>query len=394
MSPFLPDIPTVYLMTGFSSVAGAAILLTLRGDNEGVNRSMLTFAAGILAMGLGFVFFALRNGLPPQIAVTLGYTALGLASLLVWLGMTQLFGRPASLGPPAAWALAYVAAMFVLREPDPRYALGRIGLSSAFALSFLALAAWETHRSPLVGSLRSARLMRALLVGFCGLLVLRAALFLVDGIALNPDGTAPPSLVRALFALAFGTLPFVLTVAVLSIANGQLSARLRRLATTDDLTGLVSRRSLEEAGPRLLQRSRECLALLMIDLDGFKAVNDRYGHGVGDELLRHVATLLRSALRADSLIVRYGGDEFCALVPVPGESAAFGVAERLRATIEASPYRHGAIAVPITMSVGVSIHRRGRTLRELLDEADRRAYRAKSEGRNRVVADDPKVAAA
>jgi len=131
----------------------------------------------------------------------------------------------------------------------------------------------------------------------------------------------------------------------------------------------------------------------MIDLDDFKNVNDRHGHGIGDELQRHVAALLRGALRPDSLIVRYGGDEFCALVPVPGEAAAFGVAERLRATIEASPYCHESLPLPITMSIGVSIHRPGRTLREMLDEADRRAYRAKSQGRNRVVADDPLVAA-
>jgi len=389
MSLFLPDIPTVYLMTGFSSVAGAAILLALRGDHEGVSRAMPIFAAGILALGLGFVFFALRNDLAPRIAASLGYTALGIAALLVWLGMTHLFGRPASPWLAAAFALAYIVTMIVLRDPDARHALVRIALSSAFTLVFLGLAAWETHRSPLMRSLRSVWLMRALLIGFCSVIALRAAMFVGNGIVLNADGTAPPGLMRAFFALMFGSLPFALTVSVLSIANGQLSARLRRLATTDDLTGLVSRRSLQEAGPRLLQRSRECIALLMIDLDGFKTVNDRHGHGVGDEMLRHVARLLRSALRSDSLIVRYGGDEFCALVPVPSEGAAFGVAERLRATIEASPYRHGAVAVPITMSVGVSVHRRGRSLHELLDEADRRAYRAKSEGRNRVIADDP-----
>ncbi len=388
MSLFLPDIPTVYLMTGFSSVAGAAILLALRGDHEGVNRAMPIIAAGVLAMGLGFVCFALRNELQPQVAASLGYTGLGIAALLVWLGVTHLFGRPASPWLPAAVAFAYIATMVALREPDARHAIVRIALSSTFTLVFLGLAAWETHRSPLLRSLRSVRLMRTLLVGFCGVIALRALMFVVNGITLNADGTAPPGLMRAFFALMFGSLPFALTVSVLSIANGQLSARLRRLATTDDLTGLVSRRSLQEAGPRLLQRSRECIALLMIDLDGFKTVNDRHGHGVGDEMLRHVARLLRSALRSDSLIVRYGGDEFCALVPVPSEGAAFGVAERLRATIEAAPYRHGAIAVPITMSVGVSVHRRGRSLHELLAEADRRAYRAKAEGRNRVIADD------
>ncbi|HEY0877059.1 MAG TPA: GGDEF domain-containing protein [Zeimonas sp.] len=393
MSDLFPDIPTIYLMTGFSSVAGAAILLALRGDHEGVDRSMPIFAAAILALGLGFVFFAVRTELAAGIAATLGYTALGVAALLVWLGTTHLFGRPASPWPAIAFGLAYLAAMTVLHEPSAQRALERIVLSSAFTLVFLALAARATHRSRLVRSLRSARLMRALLVAFCGILALRMALFVVQGIPLNADGTAPPGMLRALFAMAFGSLPFALTVAVLSIANGQLSTSLRKLATTDELTGLVSRRSLHESGPGLLERSQECIALLMIDLDEFKAVNDRHGHGVGDEMLRHVATLLRRALRPDSLIVRYGGDEFCALVPVPGEGAAFGVAERLRATIEASPYRHGGLSLPLTMSVGVSVHRRGRTLREMLDEADRRAYRAKSQGRNRVVADDALVAA-
>ncbi|HLT25604.1 MAG TPA: GGDEF domain-containing protein [Zeimonas sp.] len=391
MSAFVPDIPTIYLMTGFSSVAGAAILLALRGDHGGVDRAMPLFAAAVLAMGLGFVCFALRTH--GQLAVTLGYTVLGVSMFLVWLGTTRLFGRPRSAWAGVAVTLAYIAAMFVLHEADAGRALERIVLSSVFTLVFIGLATWETHRSPLVRRLRSARLMRALLAGFSAVMAVRLVLFLVHAIPLNADGTAPPGAARALFAMVFGSMPFVLTVSVLSVANGQLNTRLRRLATTDALTGLVSRRSLQEAGPRLLERADECIALLMIDLDDFKEINDRHGHGVGDEVLRHVAGLLRGALRHDSLIVRYGGDEFCALVPVPGESAAFGVAERLRATVEATPYRLGATALPITMSVGVSVHRQGRTLREMLDEADRRAYQAKAQGRNRVVADDQLVAA-
>ncbi|RIK94523.1 MAG: hypothetical protein DCC72_07610 [Burkholderiales bacterium] len=393
MDSFFVDIPTLYLMTGFSSAAGAAILLALRRDHAGVGRSMQILAAGILALGVGFLFFALRGQWAALWAATLGYTALGSAALLFWLGTTHLFGRPASPWPAAALGLAYVATMVILHEPTAQRALARIALSSAFTLVFLGLAALETHRSPLVRTMRSVRVMRGLLVGFCAVIALRMVLFLVQGIALNADGTSPPGLLRALFAMMFGSLPFALTVLVLSVANGRLSASLRQLASTDELTGLVSRRSLQEAGPQLLARTRECIALLMIDLDDFKKVNDRHGHGAGDELLRHVAALLRGALRPDSLIVRYGGDEFCALVPVPGEAAAFGVAERLRATIEASPYCHESIPLPITMSIGVSIHRPGRTLREMLDEADRRAYRAKSQGRNRVVADDPLVAA-
>ncbi len=393
MIAFFADIPTIYLMTGFSSVAGAAILLALRGDHAGVDRSMPILAAGILAMGLGFMFFAVREQWIAPLAATLGYGALGVSALLVWLGTTQLFGRQVSPWPASGLALMYVATMALLYGANAERALERIALSSTFTLVFLGLAAREAHRSPLVRTLRSARLMRGLLVAFCAIIALRMALFLVQGIPLNADGSAPPGLMRTLFAMSFGSLPFALTVSVLSIANGRLSTSLRQLAATDELTGLVSRRSLHESGPQLLERTKECIALLMIDLDDFKAVNDRYGHAVGDEMLRHVATLLRGALRTDSLIVRYGGDEFCALVPVPGEGAAFGVAERLRATIEASPYRSESLALPITMSIGVSLHRPGRTLREMLDEADRRAYRAKSEGRNRVIADDSLVAA-
>lgn len=393
MVSFFADIPTIYLMTGFSSVVGAAILLALQGDHSGVDRSMPILAAGILAMGLGFMFFALREHWIAPLAVTLGYGALGLSALLVWLGTMHLFGRPVSAWPAAGLALMYVGTMALLHGASAERALERVALSSAFTLVFLGLAARETHRSPLVRTLRSARLMRGLLVAFCAVIALRMALYLAQSIPLNADGTSPPSAMRTLFAMMFGSLPFALTVSVLSIANGRLSASLRQLVATDELTGLVSRRSLHESGPQLLERATECIALLMIDLDDFKTVNDRHGHGIGDEMLRHVARLLRGALRPDSLIVRYGGDEFCALVPVPGEEAAFGVAERLRATIEASPYHHGALALPITMSIGVSLHRPGRTLREMLDEADRRAYHAKSQGRNRVVADDARIAA-
>jgi diguanylate cyclase (GGDEF)-like protein len=186
-----------------------------------------------------------------------------------------------------------------------------------------------------------------------------------------------------------------MTVVVLSIANSQLSSELHRMATTDDLTGLVARRSLHDSARRLVEQTAGggCVAVLMIDLDDFKSVNDRHGHALGDEVLRHIAQVLRKVLREESLIVRYGGDEFCALVPVAGEAAAFVVAERLRVAVEASPYRFGREAVPVTLSIGVTVHRNGATLRQLFDEADRRAYRAKAGGRNRVVGDDPLVSA-
>lgn len=394
---FLPDIPTVYMLTGFSSLVGAVILIWLRRDHRESSPALTLFAAGILALGVGFLSFAVREGLAGWLAPLLGYAAFGVSAVLIWLGSRQLHGLDGLQGRAVVAGIglaAYVAALVVLREPTAGRAIARLALNSVFVIAFMGLAAWEAHRSRWLAALRSVRLIRALLVLFCAIVAVRLVAFLVHGIPLHSDGSAPPGVLRALFAVVFGSMPFAITVSVLSIANSQLSARLHRMATTDDLTGLVSRRSLQESADRLLGRASQggCIALLMIDVDNFKTINDRHGHAIGDLVLRHVAGVLRQTLRPDSLIVRYGGDEFCALVPVPSEAAAFVVAERLRATMEASPYRLESERIPVTLSIGVTVHDHGKTLRQLLDEADRRAYRAKADGRNRVVADDVPVA--
>ncbi|MCZ7561469.1 MAG: GGDEF domain-containing protein [Burkholderiaceae bacterium] len=395
--PALLHIPTVYLLTGFSSLVGAVILIWLRRDHRESSPALTLFAAGILALGVGFMAFAARESLTGWMAPLMGYVGFGVSAVLIWLGSGQLYGHPRTEGLTimAGILLAgYVAALFAVREPTATGAIARISLNSTFVVVFMGLAAFESHRSHWIATLRSVRLMRALLILFCVLVTMRAITFLAHGIPLHPDGSAPPGMLRAFFAAVFGSMPFAITVSVLSIANSQLSARLHRMATTDDLTGLVSRRSLQESADRLLGSAPHggCIALLMIDVDNFKMINDRHGHAVGDQVLRHVAAVLRQTMRKDSLIVRYGGDEFCVLVPVPGEAAAFVVAERLRANMEASPYRMDTERIPVTLSIGVTVHRHGKTLRQLLDEADRRAYRAKADGRNRVVADDVPVA--
>ena len=189
------------------------------------------------------------------------------------------------------------------------------------------------------------------------------------------DGSAPPSLLLVLPAVVFGSLPFAITVSVLSVANSQLSARLKKLATTDDLTGLVSRRSLQESADRLLGAARgtACIALLMIDIDRFKPINDRHGHGVGDQVLRHVASVLRQSLRPDSLIVRYGGDEFCIILPNCREELAAEIyISRLSTEL-------GRVLPGLQLSVGV-VQTGPAEFAEpeaLIREADRRMYAAK-----------------
>ncbi len=395
MASFVLDIPTIYVLTGFSSLAGASILIWLRGDHRGNEPAMSVFAAAILTLGVGFVCFALRGDPLGRIAPIVGYATFGVAAMLVRVGTRHLLGLAVPILAAGGVTALYLAVIATLHDASAQHALARIVTSSVFMIAVLGMTAHDAHKSQWARNLRSVRLMRLLLILFAAIIGVRMLVFALQAIPLRPDGTSPSGWLRTIFAVAFGSMPFAITVAVLSISNSQLAIRLRQMATTDELTGLVSRRSLHQAGERLLARSGEagCIALMMIDLDNFKSVNDRHGHGVGDDVLRHVAAVLRQSLRPDSLIVRYGGDEFCAMVAVPGEAAAFVVAERLRAAMEAAPYALGEKRIAITMSVGVTVHGKGTTLRQLLDEADRRAYRAKSQGRNRVVAEDPVSAA-
>lgn len=177
---------------------------------------------------------------------------------------------------------------------------------------------------------------------------------------------------------------------VYEVSRERAEQRLRHLALTDPLTGLANRTRLAEAFERERarhERNGTPVCLLMIDLDHFKSVNDRYGHEAGDAVLRAVAGRLRERLRAVDLACRLGGEEFCVLLASTRVAEAFLVAEQLRAGIAARPCRYGAHDIALSMSIGVAeLGRDGRDLEALLDAADQRLYSAKVDGRNRVVA--------
>lgn len=168
------------------------------------------------------------------------------------------------------------------------------------------------------------------------------------------------------------------------------NALLETLAGTDALTGLPNRRSFDAAlqvafGQAI--RSGRTLSLLMIDVDSFKAYNDRYGHPQGDECLRLVAESLRMTLhRPEDVVARYGGEEFAALLPDTGEEGALVVAERFRKALEARREPHGGSNFGfVTASVGVACTREGVDQpTQLVRMADEALYRAKSSGRNAV----------
>lgn len=173
-----------------------------------------------------------------------------------------------------------------------------------------------------------------------------------------------------------------------------LLAENRQLAVdsiTDPLTGLRNRRYLDERMDQEIARARRegrPLGCLLVDVDHFKEINDTWGHEAGDQVLRDLASLLRTSFRTSDVLSRYGGDEFAALMPQAGFEDLERIAEKLRRKVERYPFTAGPGGpnVEVTVSVGAA-SLDGRENGALLRRADAALYRAKAHGRNKVAAD-------
>jgi diguanylate cyclase (GGDEF)-like protein len=168
----------------------------------------------------------------------------------------------------------------------------------------------------------------------------------------------------------------------------EANAALKCLATTDELTGAYNRRHFVEIGKREIarwERLREPLALIMLDIDHFKEINDRYGHAMGDKALQQVAAICLQNLREYDCFARIGGEEFVVLQPYTDFAAATEVAERIRCAVEAQVFTMAEKNIKITLSAGIAVLKHSHlSLEALLAAADEAMYRAKASGRNKV----------
>ena len=184
-----------------------------------------------------------------------------------------------------------------------------------------------------------------------------------------------------------GSLGFILMV------KERTDREIRLLAMVDSLTGVFNRRAFMERAEKeyaIAQRSKTPLALLMIDIDHFKRINDEFGHPTGDAVLVDVAHLLDSRLRKQDTLGRYGGEEFCVLLPATDEAGAMALAETLRKTVENTLLATGRQGISATISIGVTVcpascNNCNLGFYKLVDDADAALYQAKRDGRNRTV---------
>jgi len=191
-------------------------------------------------------------------------------------------------------------------------------------------------------------------------------------------------------ALAFVVLVLALHAMLMALVVTRLTSELRRMSRHDSLTGLLNRRAMEELLYAQVQRCDRggTFAVMMLDLDHFKRVNDHFGHAVGDLALKHVAKLLRTTVREVDSLARFGGEEFVVLMPATVLTQAQPIAERLRERLSVTPLSHAALQVPLSISIGIAQWRGiGDDLSQVLVRADTALFQAKGQGRNRVVLD-------
>jgi diguanylate cyclase (GGDEF)-like protein len=268
-------------------------------------------------------------------------------------------------------------------NPDPPSQRGvgqpELGEDSPRLRRWLRPSAWPYRLSyPLFGSL----LAIGSPVGFLALRALLGHLHL-SAPAVREEIASQPLLYGYLFVsalLVFGILGWVL---------GRKEDALKAASATDALTGLWNRRHLHARLSQEIRRASRYgnpLALLLVDLDRLKSINDKSGHNAGDIALRRVASCLRRTCRASDIPARYGGDEFIVLVPGSSADKALELAERILEAV-----RNDDPASPLTVSIGVSdLERAGSTSPEALrDSADRALYAAKAAGRDRAILADP-----
>lgn len=339
------------------------------------------WAAGNVAVSAGMAMCNI-DSLPLVVMAILGYGVIAFGLGLVLRGLRVYCASTlswTSIGIITGIALA-IAAYYTLVAPSLRARLCFSGFYFAL-LNWICAAAIARRGSWRVSGIAVA-----------GFVLLGLALFLrgVHMLTQADQAGAASSLVIHLSALVVPLAQICIAFGLILMVMWRYAERLRRLSTLDPLTGALNRSGLEMQGKRTglrAQRGGRSLAVIMIDVDYFKVINDTYGHPVGDEVLRHLARLVRLELRPLDLLARFGGEEFVLVLDGVDREAALKVAERLRARIEYEVVELDKLTVRYTASMGVVCSDQyDYDLIRLISAGDAAMYEAKRAGRNCVIA--------
>ncbi|WP_158590385.1 GGDEF domain-containing protein [Noviherbaspirillum cavernae] len=341
--------------------------------------------SSVLGMA-GNVLYAFGKELPPLIAYEGANAVYAAASAATLVGYRQLFNTRPFISLLAA-AVALLTCLVAYFHYFVDSFIGRTCVASLFQVGIAAGIGCTVLQARDEGE--QSRYARMFILAMCGLVAGGHLLRVVRQCIVSD---APKSLLEPsgwnVFLLSGGA--FVLPVLILGgllLAHRRLISDVQHAANHDFLTGAWSRRAFFDAGEREAVRAKrhgKRLALLLIDLDNLKPVNDTYGHAAGDEALIAFVRTAQTTLRSIDCLARLGGDEFAILMPETDLSGAVSAAERLKSRWKSAG--GASQAASVTFSIGVAVLRDDDSFNTLISRADKALYEAKGEGRDRVMA--------
>ncbi|MFZ9737571.1 MAG: GGDEF domain-containing protein [Prochlorotrichaceae cyanobacterium] len=336
------------------------------------------FTLGRVVAVLGYAFiFSLKS---TSLAVCIGSCLLVLSNSLCYLGLARFIGKKFKIIYLILYNLAFISIQACLVLFHDRF-LYKMIVQTVFQSILMFLQFSLLLSSPKQIFLESKRFLMTIYFCMGWILVLR----MVGLIRHTPSTFFTPNEVNVGSLLILFVYSLLLTIGFTMMVCQRLYNNLQVTADTDELTGLFNRRAmmklLTQEMRRYLQKGQS-FALILIDVDHFKRINDRYGHDGGDSVLIHLAQIFKQQARPEDFTSRWGGEEFLVLLPKISQQEALARAEALRAYVEQTPTPLG---IPITMSLGVSLaQNNGDSVESLITAADHALYAAKRSGRNRV----------
>jgi diguanylate cyclase len=382
------DVRTIMLVSSALTLMFSG-LLALAGKYSGNVKGVGHWALANLLVASGFGFsYSFSSTSPGQ-----HHLPIIAASVLIVSGLClQYAGIQRFKDKPINWRFAAIAVGAVLLSEIWFTGIHSDVMSRAIANSIIfgviSAACARELLIPAESPLRIAYWLTGISFGAFSMLVFARAVILwqssADSYGLFQNIPINPLTFLGVCLLQFSTMfGFVLML------DYRLVGELDKLASLDPLTGAFNRRRLAEEASRLQARSIRTgapLAVVMIDVDHFKKVNDSYGHQVGDEVLRHVAKTIEMAIRADDYFARYGGEEFCILLPSTTKDEAYVLGERLRQVYADNPFSVDGQRLQSTISIGIADSVDvGTDFKSLVLAADKALYEAKLAGRNLVM---------
>ncbi|WP_088140187.1 GGDEF domain-containing protein [Achromobacter xylosoxidans] len=359
-------------------VLGSLARSGMAGIKEAIRANLLTLAA--------FGLYALQvTEAPLWVSVMAANTAVALALCAYYTGLRRLVGLTV---PKRLMALACGVSLLALAfytYIDPQVG-PRMVVMSWLMFGFMAAIAMTVKRGmPMNRSRYSYHFVRVVALISALVCATRAVVYMFD-IAIAQALLLPTAWNIAFMTLGVLTMP-CLTLGTIMIIHDRMLADREQEASTDFLTGLMSRKAWWLQAERYCAqalRTRRPLTLLLLDIDHFKRINDTHGHAAGDAVLRHFGLLATATLRTGDHVGRVGGEEFAVLFPDMRSDAVLDVAERLLDSVRRTPCAHGGSTMSYTFSAGVADWMPGESLQAFFERADRKLYASKAAGRNRI----------